>query len=130
MRLPEVNPDVNFIGMATTIRFLRTPGGACPVEGFLDALTPKDAQKVMWVLRLVERLDRVPRTYLKKLTGSENIWEIRVQGSRQIYRIFCFRYGEDLWVMQGYSKKDRRTDAQEIRRAERMRRDYLTGEGA
>jgi len=116
--------------MARTIRFLRTSEGICPVEEFLDGLSAKDAQKVLWVLRLIEGLDRVPRTYLKKLTGAENIWEIRVQGTRQIYRIFCFPYREDLWAMQGYSKKNRRTDSQEIRRAERLRRDYMRDQGA
>ncbi len=114
--------------MVRTIRFLRTVGGACPAEEFLDGLSSKDAQKVLWVLRLIESLDRVPRTYLKKLSGSEDIWEIRVQGTRQAYRMFCFPLREDLWVLQGYSKKDRRTDSQEIRRAERMRREYLPGQ--
>ena len=112
--------------MTQTIRFLRTADGTCPAEDFLDGLSAKDAQKV---LRVIEGLDRVPRTYLKKLTGTEDIWEIRVQGTRQIYRIFCFPYREDLWVMQGYSKKDRRTNSQEIRRAERLRRDHMQDQG-
>jgi hypothetical protein len=47
-----------------SIEFYRTARGTCPVEEFLDALADKQAQKVAWVLRLVERLDRVPEQYL------------------------------------------------------------------
>lgn len=111
------------------VEFLRTEAGECPVEEFLDRLAPKDAQKVPCVLRLIERLERVPASYLKKLVGTEGIWEVRAQGTRQTFRILSFRHGDGLWVMNGYSKKSRRTDAQEVRRAERMRRGFITRQG-
>lgn len=91
----------------------------------MDSLSAKDAQKVTWVLRLIERLERTPTSYLKKLTGSEEIWEVRIQSSGQSFRIMAFFDGDDLWLMHGFSKKGRRTDPREIRRAERMRRDHL-----
>jgi hypothetical protein len=37
------------------------------VEEFLDGLSDQDAQKVAWVLRLIERLDIVPIQFLRKL---------------------------------------------------------------
>lgn len=52
------------------VRFYRTPTGHCPVQEFLDSLTGKQAQKVVWVLRLVEELEAVPAQYLKKLGGT------------------------------------------------------------
>jgi hypothetical protein len=42
------------------IRFYRTASGRSPVEEFLDTLSAKQAQKLIWVLRLVEELERVP----------------------------------------------------------------------
>lgn len=111
--------------MAMVIEFLRTEGGGCPVENFLDELDPRDAQKVLWVFRLIEHLERTPKTYLEKLTGTEEIWAVRIQGTRQTYRILGFRHGDALWLTNGYSKKSRRTDAREIARAERLRRDFL-----
>ncbi len=42
------------------IVFYRTESGKCPVEEFLDSLTAKQAQKVVWVLNLIEELDDVP----------------------------------------------------------------------
>lgn len=53
--------------MNRTIIFYRTVDGKCPVEDFLDALPGKVAQKVAWVLRLLEDLERMPATYFKKL---------------------------------------------------------------
>jgi hypothetical protein len=42
------------------IQFYRTGLGVCPVEAFLDSLGPKQLQKVLWVLRVVRDLPRVP----------------------------------------------------------------------
>ena len=49
------------------ILFYGTKSGACPVEEFLDSLTGQQAQKVTWVLKLVEEIERVPAQYFKKL---------------------------------------------------------------
>jgi hypothetical protein len=49
-----------------TVEFYRLPNGNRPIEEFLDSLTGKQAQKVLWVLRLVEELEVVPRQYFKK----------------------------------------------------------------
>ena len=58
-----------------TVNFYRLPNGVGPIETFLDSLTGKQAQKVLWVLQLIEELDVVPRQYFKKLVDSEGIWE-------------------------------------------------------
>lgn len=39
-----------------TITFYRTIDGKCPVQEFLDSLSGKVAQKVAWVLSMVEDL--------------------------------------------------------------------------
>ena len=98
------------------------------LEGFLDGLPPKDAQKALWVFRLIERIERVPITYLRKLTGTEEIWEVRIQGTRQIYRVLGFRHRETLWLTNGYSKKSRRTDRQQIAKADRSRANFITAQ--
>lgn len=112
--------------MARIVEFYRTQDGKCPVEDLLDALDDKEAQKVLWVLRLIERLDRVPPKYLKKLIDTEDIWECRIPAQRGTYRLFAFFIGGNrLIVTHGYSKKTQRTGRREIRRAERYRQDYL-----
>jgi len=55
------------------IVFYRTESGGCPAEEFLDSLSAKQAQKVTWVMELVEELDVVPVKYFKKMTGTDDI---------------------------------------------------------
>ena len=48
------------------------------MEEFLDSLLGKQAQKVVWVLRLIEELEVVPSQYFKKMVNTKDIWEVRV----------------------------------------------------
>ena len=59
--------------MKRTVRFYKTEGGKSPIKEFLDSLPGKVAQKITWVLSLLEELDIVPASYFKKLVGSEDI---------------------------------------------------------
>ena len=68
------------------ILFYSTESDECPVEDFLDTLDSKQAQKVAWVMQVVEELEQVPTTYLKKLVNTKDIWEIRVQMASNIFR--------------------------------------------
>jgi phage-related protein len=106
-----------------TIQFYRTASGACPVE---DSLPGKHAQKVAWVLRLVERLDVVPESYLKKLSGSSGLWEVRAQAGGNSYRLLGFFDGSMLLILtSGFSKKSRKAPVRELDLAQQRQRDYL-----
>lgn len=72
------------------IIFYTTASGRCPVQDHLDELSDKTVQKIAWVLRLVREMDRVPAQYFKKLTGSEDIWEIRADVGHETYRLLDF----------------------------------------
>jgi hypothetical protein len=88
------------------IEFYQTLSGTRPVEDFLDSLSDQHSQKVAWVLRLVERLDRVPKQYLKKLVGTDQLWEIRVQAGGKNYRLLGFFDGAVLLILtSGFVKK-------------------------
>jgi phage-related protein len=107
------------------IRFYRTKSGHCPVEEFLEGLNGKQAQKVIWVLRLIEELDTVPSQYLKKLVDTEDLWEIRAQHGGDIFRLIGFFEGGRLLVLtSGFAKKTDRIPRQEIALAEKRRQDY------
>lgn len=108
------------------ISFYKAITGRSPVEEFLDTLTGKQAQKVAWVLRLIEEIDKVPAQYFKKLPGTEDIWEIRVQMGGDIVRLLGFLYGERFVVLtNGFAKKTRKTPPKEIDLAEQRKREYL-----
>jgi phage-related protein len=111
--------------MNRNILFYRTVDGKCPVQEFLDSLPGKVAQKIVWVLKLLEDMDRMPASYFKKLVGAEDIWECRIQFGSNAYRIFCFFIDNTVVLTHGFVKKSQRTPAHEIERAAAYRRDFL-----
>jgi phage-related protein len=108
------------------VHFYRTESGDCPVEEFLDALTGKQAQKVVWVLRLVEQLDSVPAQYFKKLVGTDDLWETRAQHGGDTFRLIGFFDATRFVVVSGFAKKTEKTPRQEIEVASARRQDYLS----
>lgn len=81
------------------IHFYRTASARCPVEEFLESLSGKQAQKVVWVLRLIKELERVPEQYLKKLASTEDLWEIRAQHGGNAFRLLGFFDGAEKMVL-------------------------------
>jgi phage-related protein len=108
------------------VHFYRTQSDHCPIEEFLDALSGKQAQKVIWVLRLVEQLNPVPAQYLKKLVDTDGLWEVRAQHGGDIFRLLGFFDGSRLVVVSGFAKKTEKTPRQELEVAEARRQDYLS----
>jgi phage-related protein len=113
--------------MQRTVLFYKTIDGKCPVQEFLDSLSGKVAQKVLWTLNLLEDLEIIPSIYFKKLTGTEGIWECRIQYGSNIYRIFCFFDSHSVVVLtHGLVKKSQKTPQREIDKAESYRKDFLS----
>jgi len=109
-----------------TIIFYKLDSGGCPVTDFLDQLPSKQAQKVAWVLQLVEQLDVVPVTYFKKLVNTDDLWEVRVQVGNDILRLLGFLDNGNLVVLaNGFQKKTQKTPKSEIDIAESRKRDYF-----
>ena len=109
-----------------TVNFYTTDEGKTPVIDFLDSLSAKQAKKVTWVLQLIEELDVIPSTYLKKLVNTDDIWEVRVQVGNNIFRLLGFLDGNNLVVLNhGFQKKTQKTPPKEIKLAEQRRKDYL-----
>lgn len=94
-------------------------------EVFYNKQTSKVQQKIIWTLKLIEELDRIPETYLKHLEGTTGLYEIRVQVANNKFRVFCFFDSDNIIiVLSGFQKKSRKTPKREIERVEQIRRDY------
>jgi len=108
------------------IIFYRTENDRCPVEEFLDTLWDKQVEKLLWVLRIIRELETVPKQYFKKLTNTDDIWEVRVQTGNNIFRILGFIDQSKVVVLtNGFAKKTQKVPKQEIEIAERRKKDYL-----
>ena len=108
------------------IRFYKSRSERSPVEDFLISLPVKARQKVVYVLKIIRELDRVPAEYLKKLKSTEGIWEVRVKFGNNIYRLLGFFEKNNLIILvSGFTKKSQKTPKQEILLAQKRKRDYL-----
>lgn len=96
------------------------------MEEFLDSLDGKQAQKVAWVLRLVEELESIPARYFKKLAGTDDIWEARIDSGHDTFRLLGFFDGRHIVVLtHGFQKKSQKTPQQGISLAQERRKDYF-----
>jgi len=85
----------------------------------------KVQKKILWTLRVIEDLDRIPEIYFKHLEGTDGLYEIRVQSGSDIFRIFCFFDDNNLVVIgHGFQKKTQKTPGREIERGEKIKREY------
>lgn len=112
------------------IKFYKTRTGKIPAKEFLDSLSAKHAQKVIWVLELVESLNHVPVQYFKKLKNTDDLWEIRARVGSNSFRLLGFIDNEEFIVLtNGFSKKSQKTPKNEIDLAEQRKADYLFRKG-
>jgi phage-related protein len=76
-------------------------------------------------LELIEELERVPEAYLKHITGTEGLYEVKVKLSTNIYRIFCFfDEGKLIIIINGFQKKTQKTPKTEIKKALKIKQTY------
>ncbi|MBS1572635.1 MAG: type II toxin-antitoxin system RelE/ParE family toxin [Bacteroidetes bacterium] len=94
-------------------------------EEFLMEQPKKVQDKIFKIIEAIETLERVPSNYLKHLTGTDGLYEARIQLGTNIWRVFCFFDGEKLVVlMNGFQKKTQKTPKNEIEKAIKIMNDY------
>ena len=94
-------------------------------EDFYESQADKVKKKIIWTLKVIEELDRIPEIYLKHLKNTTGLYEIRVQVGSNIFRIFCFFDLDNLVVIShGFQKKTQKTPKQQIERAEQIKKEY------
>jgi phage-related protein len=82
--------------------------------------------KIQYVFELIKQVDRVPEKFLKHLTGTNGLYEIRVEYESNIFRIFCcFDEGQLVVLFNGFQKKSQKTQQNEIDKAEQLMKEYL-----
>ncbi len=93
---------------------------------FFETLKPEIQKKFNWTLQLIATLERVPEKYFKHITNSTGIYEVRVEYSSNIYRVFSFfDKGNLVILVNGFQKKTQKTPKKEIELAERLKQKYL-----
>lgn len=82
--------------------------------------------KIQYVLELIKQVDRIPEKFLKHLSGSDGLYEIRVEYQSNIYRIFCcFDEGKLVVLFNGFQKKAQKTPKNELDKASELIKEYF-----
>jgi phage-related protein len=85
----------------------------------------KVQKKILWTLEVIEDLENVPEKYLKHLTDTDGLYEVRVSQGTDIFRIFCFFDANKLVIlMNGFQKKTQQTPKRLIDQAKQIKREY------
>ncbi|GAB1857645.1 type II toxin-antitoxin system RelE/ParE family toxin [Flavobacteriaceae bacterium MHTCC 0001] len=82
--------------------------------------------KIQYVLELIKQVERVPEKFLKHLTGTNGLYEIRIEYQSNIYRIFCcFDEGKLVVLFNGFQKKAQKTPKKQIEKAVKLMELYF-----
>lgn len=92
---------------------------------FLKAQPVKVQNKIFKIIEAIETLERIPTTYLKLMSGTNGLYEARIQLGTDIWRVFCFfDEGKLVILLNGFQKKTQKTPKNEIEKAIRLMEEY------
>jgi phage-related protein len=94
---------------------------------FYLQLSPKAQEKVDFVLKMIATVEKVPEKFLKHLSGTDGLFEIRVEYQGKGCRIFCcFDEGRLVILLNAFIKKTGKIPRREIDKAETLQRKYFS----
>ena len=84
-------------------------------------------EKIGYVFRVIKTVDKIPEKFFKHLTGTNGLYEIRVEAGSNIFRIFCcFDKGSLVVLFNAFQKKSQKTPKQQIDLAENLKKEYFS----
>jgi len=93
---------------------------------FYQKQNTKVKGEIQYAFELIKQVERVPEKFLKHLTGTNGLYEIRIEYQSNIYRIFCcFDKGNLVVLFNGFQKKTQKTPKQELEKAIKLMKLYF-----
>ncbi|MDD4971953.1 MAG: type II toxin-antitoxin system RelE/ParE family toxin [Paludibacter sp.] len=97
-------------------------------EEFLDTVEEKVRKKFFHAFRKTQQ--RIFGNWFKKLTGTDELYEFRVDDNGKFYRLFAFwdSRGADQTLIitsHGLIKKSNKTPKSELEKAEKIKQNYF-----
>jgi len=88
--------------------------------------TEKVQEKIEYAFKIVQTVQNVPKKFLDHLTGTDGLYEIRIEFESNIFRIFCcFDKGNLVVLLNGFQKKTQKTPKSEIDLAIKLKNEYF-----
>ena len=93
---------------------------------FFNQQPEKVKEKIDYVLYVVTIAVRIPQKFFQHLTGTNGLYEIRIEFQSNIYRIFCcFDDGQVVVLFNGFHKKSQKTPSGELDKAVKIMNEYF-----
>jgi len=94
--------------------------------GFYLEQPEKVQEKIEYVFKILRTVQNVPKKFLDHMTGTDGLYEIRIEFESNIYRIFCcFDKGNLVVLFNGFQKKSQKTPKNEIDLALKLKDEYF-----
>ena len=86
----------------------------------------KVQEKIEYVFKILRTVQNVPKKFLDHMTGTDGLYEIRIEFESNIYRIFCcFDKGNLVVLFNGFQKKSQKPPKKEIDLALKLKDEYF-----
>lgn len=86
----------------------------------------KVQEKIEYVFKIIRTVKNVPKKFLDYMTGTDGLYEVRVEFESNIYRIFCcFDKGNLVVLFNGFQKKKQKTPKKELDLAQQLKEEYF-----
>jgi len=93
---------------------------------FYNLQNEKVQNKIDEVLFMITILERVPKKFFDHLSGTNGLYEIRIELGGNIFRVFCcFDEGKLIVLFNGFQKKSQKTPKNELMKAEKLKEEYF-----
>jgi phage-related protein len=117
--------------MEWSIEYYVADNGKSPARDFIDSLSAESKAKFIFIADLLTEYGlNVREPYVKPITGSRKLFEIRIKDRQNIHRVFYFAYtGRKLILLHGFTKKTDKIPSREIEIAEARMKDYMARRG-
>jgi phage-related protein len=88
--------------------------------------TEKVQEKIEYVFKIIRTVQNVPKKFLDHITGTDGLYEIRIEFENNIFRIFCcFDKGNLVVLFNGFQKKTQKIPKKEIDTALKLKEEYF-----
>ncbi|MFA9192400.1 type II toxin-antitoxin system RelE/ParE family toxin [Flavobacterium sp. FZUC8N2.13] len=93
---------------------------------FYNLQNEKVQKKIDEVFFIITVLERIPKKFFDHLSGTNGLYEIRIEFGGNIFRVFCcFDEGKLIVLFNGFQKKSPKTPKNEIEKAEKLKEEYF-----
>lgn len=83
-------------------------------------------EKIEYVFKIIRTVQFIPKKFFDYMTGTDGLYEIRVEFESNIYRIFCcFDKGNIVVLFNVFQKKTQKTPKNEIELALKLKKEYF-----